>query len=220
MKNKLKLVNRVMRYIKKQIKIQRYYVAHFAVEDIINASISLHDLDSYMTEMNQVTDNICDNKSDYYIIYKNYLEYVAPIAFQGCFEMKFDCKGELVYFKHTEKDDYLRLFHIVIFPLSTKTLVLVYIRDKCNEYRELIIQFEKKDGQEKLDFINYVIFKCSDNFFLSKKISKNIYTKDFKRICNPTINNNGNIVKAGGVKNIDSEISKCPKFLEMNLYNL
>lgn len=190
-------------------------------ENIINANVCLHDLDSYMTEMNQIIDNICDDKqSDYTIIYKNYLEYVTPIAFQGCFEMKFDCNGELIHLSHTDKEDYLRLFHIAILPLSAKTLVLVFIRDKCKEYRKLINQFEKKNDQQKLDFINYIIFKCSDNFFISKRINKEIYTNDFKRICNPNINNNGNFVKAGGIKSINREILKCPNFLKMNLYNL
>jgi hypothetical protein len=190
-------------------------------EFINNAYVCLHDLECYMTEMNQIIDNICEKKqSDYTVIYKNYLEYVTPIAFQGCFEMKFDCNGELINISHSDKDDYLRLFHITILPLSTKTLVLVFVREKCKEYHNLISQFNQKNEQQKLEFINYIIFKCSDNFFLSKRINKEIYTDDFKRLCDPIINNNGNIVKAGKLINITSEILKCPNFLLMNLHDL
>ena len=185
------------------------------------ASVCLHDLDCYMTEMNQIIDiKIEKGQGDYKIIYKNYLEYIAPIAFQGCFEMKFDCIGELIPILHTEKDDYLRLLHIAIFPLSSKTLVLVFVRDNCYEYSELIKQFKLKNEAEKLDFINYIIFKCSDNFFLSKKINKEVYSREFKRICDPCINNNREIVNANGIKNINSEISQCPNFLKMDIHNI
>lgn len=71
----------------------------------------------------------------------------------------------------------------------------------------------RKSEEEKLVFLNYMIFKCMDNFFVSKDIDKSVYTKEFKKICDST----SNMLFRKGVENISYEIGVCPNFLKMRI---
>lgn len=187
-------------------------------ELMLKAYISYRDTEMYFSEMNEIIDNINDSKADdFYVIYKKNFEYVTPLAVQGCFELRFDCLGNVIRIEHGTDSDFLRLLHVAVFPLRNKTLVLVFIRKKCmEEYNVFIEQFMRKSEEEKVEFINYIIFKCTDNFFVSKDIDKSVYTNEFKKICDPTSDVN-NILLGKGEENVLYEIRVCPNFLKMRI---
>lgn len=84
------------------------------------------------------------------------------------------------------------------------------------EYSIFIKQFMRKSEEEKVEFLNYIIFKCTDNFFVSKDIDKSVYTNKFKKICDSTSATN-DILFRKGVENISYEIGLCPNFLKMRI---
>lgn len=145
--------------------------------------VCISDLDDYHKDMLRIEDMLCgDNISKFRIIYNEHLNYVVPLAFQGCFRLVYDLEGKYINISNNE---FLPLLHIAVLALKNSSIVIMYTHESNSEYEEFINQFESKEIEEKLQIVNYLIFKYSDNYFISKKIDNKLYTSAFVSLCIP-----------------------------------
>lgn len=114
----------------------------------------------------------------YKILFNEILDYVTPIAYQGEIVLNYDLEGHLINdtidfdVKHRTEG-----LNLVVFPFKSQSLVLMFY-DECNrKMKSFEAQFLKKSFEEKLEILNYIIFRFTDAYYIEKntalKIKKN-----------------------------------------------
>ena len=61
---------------------------------------------------------------------------------------------------------------ICIYPLEEQTIVALFSRNKSKRYRRFFKELKKLDLATALEKINYLIFKYSEDYFLSRILDK------------------------------------------------
>ena len=64
--------------------------------------------------------------------------------------------------------------HLVIFPLKESSLILAFYHKKDKKYRTLRHQFNSESSKKTKEFLNYLVFAYTENYFISKKICEKI----------------------------------------------
>lgn len=112
---------------------------------------------------------IFDTKHNNQILYNELLDYVIPIAAQGCFCLNY--KG--YKFIDVDKVTYM---HLALFPLKEKSRVILFTNNYNEYYNDWIIKFDKLSVKNKLKTINEFVFKDLDDYFLDRSISENDFS--------------------------------------------
>ena len=120
---------------------------------------------------------IIDNnlKSGYHLVYYNLLDWVTPMAFQGsiCVYRSFD--GKIINQIYSEsKNIRMQQLHVTVFPLKEKTAVMMFFHKDDRNYIPFERQFHKMSDDDKLQYINYLIFKYTEHMMISPRIDCNI----------------------------------------------
>jgi len=118
-----------------------------------------------------------DLKSGMTLLYYKVLDYVVPVAMQGPIAVHRDLDGEIVNdvnnFDHKIK---MQSLFCCVFPLKNKTVIqLFHLRDDRN-YKKFDRKFLKLNEEDKISYINYLIFKYCEHYAISPKINKEILT--------------------------------------------
>lgn len=112
---------------------------------------------------------------EYNVFYYEKLDYVVPIAFQSSLSLVVDLDGQVVNDIYYENPKYkLEDFHISIFPLENKSVVMILVDSSYKRYRNFYKKFNKLSREEKLSIVNYIIFLYSEDIFFSKSIASDI----------------------------------------------
>ena len=125
--------------------------------------------------------NIADNNltGGYQIICHEILQYRVPIAMQSAIAMLKDYNGNKINdvfdFRPTTRMQYL---HICIFPLEKESVILAFYHKRDKLYRSLRHQLNSISTDKKLKYINYLVFKYTENYFISKTIKSEVETND------------------------------------------
>lgn len=114
-------------------------------------------------------------KTGFTLLYYKVLNYVTPFAMQGPIAVHRDFDGEIVNdvndFNH---DIRMQQLYCGVFPLKEKTVVIVYHhRDDIN-YKKFDRKFLKLDDEQKLKYLNYLIFKYCEHYAISPNIKSEI----------------------------------------------
>lgn len=64
--------------------------------------------------------------------------------------------------------DKLQILHLLVLPLKSTSVILLFYHSKDAVYRQLQNQFNILSYEKKLQYINYLIFAYSSNYFISK----------------------------------------------------
>ena len=149
-------------------------------EKIINIDymIDLYSLDlrDFLQEVEVHKREILNNtKGAYQIIYKEILPFVVPIATQVAITLRVDMYGYPVNDVYNPDPKInMQDLHLVIFPLKESSLVLAFYHKKDKKYRTLRHQFNSENSKKTKEFLNYLVFAYTENFFISKKICEKI----------------------------------------------
>ncbi|MBP3597579.1 MAG: hypothetical protein J6J60_09360 [Clostridia bacterium] len=112
-------------------------------------------------------------ENEYYIIFFKKLDYVVPIAYQNNIALVCDIKGNIINDIYSTDDKYkIQDIQLCIFPLKDSSIILLFMDSNNKRYRTFNKQFQKLNDEEKLELLNYIIFKYSEDVFLNKKLEK------------------------------------------------
>ena len=108
---------------------------------------------------------IFDTKHNNQILYNELLDYVIPIAAQGCFCLNYKKVKSI----EVDKVTYM---HLVLFPLKDKSRIILFANNYNEYYNDWIIKFNKLSLENKLKTINDFVFMELDDYFLDHSISE------------------------------------------------
>lgn len=133
------------------------------------------DVRDYRDEMNLYL-SIDDNSSNcFQVVFHMILPYVTPIAVQTALVLQNDLEGgEINNIYDYSPDVRIQNMHISVFPLKDSTVVIMFYHKRDKNYRRLLHQFNCLSDEKKLSYINYWIFKYTENYFFAPSFKKKI----------------------------------------------
>lgn len=140
---------------------------------------SLHgDLDrkEYIEELNRLIKAIKGKKNiSYEVIYYRELNYVVPIACQRSIALFGDLKGYIINDLFNTNPRYkTESLYLCVFPLKQSSIILLFCDKKSLRYHNFILQFNKLSDMDKLELINYLIFKYTEDYYINPTIAENL----------------------------------------------
>ena len=181
------LKNTLKQIAKKKIEkqIHAYTKNQFGIQAPI-AEYCEVDTKEHEKELIRILKGINKKKDvSYDLIYWNVLNYMSPLAYQGKVVLRVDLEGHII--NNTLNEDaryFLETINIAIFPISGKTVILMFIDKSYLKYRSFIKQFLKLDEKEKLEIINYIIFRYDEEYYINRSVYNKIKdNEDLKQVC-------------------------------------
>ena len=79
--------------------------------------------------------------------------------------------------------------HVAVFPLETKSVILLFIKEGERKYRKFYKQLNALTKEDQLSAINFMIFAYTENVFINPTVKK-IVEKDsaFMSVCRKSTN--------------------------------
>lgn len=107
----------------------------------------------------------------YQILFWSVLPYKVPIAMQSAIALAKDLEGNEVnnVFDMSEMVR-MQFMHLAILPLKEESVVLAFYHKRDKLYRNLRHQINSSPKQRVLQFLNYIVFAYTENYFISKTI--------------------------------------------------
>lgn len=97
------------------------------------------------------------------------LDYVIPIAAQGCFCLNYKKVKSI----EVDKVTYI---HLALFPLKEKSRIILFANNYNEYYNDWIIKFNKLSVENKLKTINDFVYMELDDYFLDSSISESDFS--------------------------------------------
>lgn len=113
------------------------------------------------------------------------LDYVVPYAFQG----EITLMGDLLGFRVNDVYDSdfrnsIQSINVCVFPLDNCSIVMAFRDKSFRKIDNFIKQFQKRSLSEQLYILNYMIMCFSEDYYISKHISKEVLeNKNIKKVC-------------------------------------
>lgn len=115
----------------------------------------------------------------YQTIFWKLLPYTVPIAMQSCIAMTKDIEGiEINNIYNMDSKVRMQYLHLAILPLDGKSVILAFYHKRDKAYRRLHHQINCMTESEVLRYINYLVFKYTENYYIAKKIERDIDTNE------------------------------------------
>lgn len=113
-------------------------------------------------------------KSGFRVIYRIVLDYKVPIALQTQIVLKEYFGGIINNTRDYSEKNYSRPVQLCVFPLSTQTVVLLFYHKDDRNIVPFEKAFQKLSETEKLQHINYMIFKYTENFVINPSVPNEV----------------------------------------------
>lgn len=159
-------------------ELQKKFNAYANLEDL--EEIKELDVRDYAEEL-QFHKGIADKNvtGGYQILYWSVLPYKVPIAMQSAIALSKDLEGNEVN-NVFDKSESVRMqfMHLAILPLEEESVILAFYHKRDKLYRKLRHQLNSSSKQKVLQFLNYIIFAYTENYFISKTIQLNIESNE------------------------------------------
>jgi len=114
------------------------------------------------------------SENPFRIIFYEVLPYRVPLAAQCLLSPSHDLWNNEINDLAEIHSDKLQILHLLVLPLKSTSVILLFYHSKDAVYRQLQNQFNILSYEKKLQYINYLIFAYSSNYFISKSISSEI----------------------------------------------
>lgn len=147
------------------------------------------DLKEYIAGCNRAKIAAGGHHNDwYYLCYYVKLDYTVPLAFQGQIALICDFDDKIINnIYNSDKNYEIQNIHIAVFPFKDKSIVFAFVDSRNKRYANFYKKLRKLELIEQLSTINYIIFKYSENVFLSKKIPDYVFKDEsFINVCGST----------------------------------
>lgn len=119
--------------------------------------------------------NIIENniQNGFQILFWTILPFKTHIAVETGFALSEDLNGHQVNNLFDLRPDIrIQNMHLCVFPLENESIVLAFYHKRDKKYHALRHQFNSVSKEIVLEYLNWLIFKYSENYFISKDIRK------------------------------------------------
>jgi len=114
-------------------------------------------------------------KREYNMYYYEKLNYVVPLTFQACIALSCDFEGNIINDLYNESSDYaVKSINICVFPLENESVIIMFVENGCNRYKEFNKQFKKLSLDDKLLALTYIMFAYTEDVYFSPKIQNEV----------------------------------------------
>ena len=111
-----------------------------------------------------------DNR--YHLCYYKTLDYVVPIAAQAAITLLCDFNGQIINNLYKPpKNNSFEPIHIAVFPLESKSIILMFVECGETKNRRFYRQLNKLPEEDQLSAINYILFSYSEDVFTHESIA-------------------------------------------------
>ena len=145
--------------------------------------------------------NIADKNESggYQILFWKVLPYVVPIAMQSAIAVTKDMEGnEINNIYNMDASVKMQYLHLAILPVEGSSVVIAFYHKRDKLYRRLRHQINSISENEVLKYINYLVFKYTENYYISKKIEDEIDTNESLQRLTQENDDNPNLGMLGG----------------------
>ena len=163
---------------------------------------------------------IIDNKNQkncFNILFYQVLPYKVPIATQAMITLSRDRNGNVINdINDLSERTIMRNIHLCVFPFSDKTVVLAFYHKKDKKLKKIKTQFNKCSPKQNLQYINWLIFKYTENFFCSINLKTQLQNINIKQLFNEDSNDMPNLGFTNSINMINYKpvkINEIPNFL-------
>lgn len=135
------------------------------------------DMSEYVKDISLYKDiiNHPKRKKQFQLVCQYLLPYKVPIATQAMVAIIEDRHGKKLNDVYDySPDNRMKYLHICVFPLKQNTAVFAFYHKRDSILRSLNKEFNTVSRAENLSYLNWLIFKYSENIFLSKTIRDQI----------------------------------------------
>lgn len=171
-------------------ELQRQFNVYTNPENLAGITgLDVRDFNEELSFHKGIVDN--NLSGGYQILFWKVVPYKVPIAVQSAIALPRDIEGNEIN-NVFEMSEAIRMqsMHLVILPLQEESVILAYYHKRDKLYRKLRNQINSSSEQKVLQFLNYVIFAYTENYFISKAIKTTIITD--KKLSLLGQENNGN----------------------------
>jgi hypothetical protein len=156
---------RIDRYTDQQAVAMGAFSGEVDVLPIMN-QLNKNNMDFEIRRSRKIIDN--NLKSGFRLIYHTLLDWVAPMAFQSAMCVHYNLDGQVLNDVYDESEaNRMQFLHIAVFPLKEKTAVMVFFHRDDRNYMSFERKFLRLTDDEKLEYINYLIFRYTEHALLS-----------------------------------------------------
>lgn len=159
-------------------KLQQEFNAYINVEDL--ESIKELDVRDYTEEL-ELHKGIVENNVNgcYQILFWKVVPYTVPIAVQSAISLSKDLEGTEINNVFNMSDSVrMQFMHLAILPLKGESVILAFYHKRDKLYRKLRHQINCLPEQKVLQYLNYIIFAYTENYFISKTIQNIVETDE------------------------------------------
>lgn len=170
------LKNILIQLYKRKIEIELIHILHKEYGKYENIELLDHmkslDIDEYTAEIDFYKKIINqDDPGCFQILFWRLLPYQAPIAAQSTLALINDRSGRAINnVLDSSKCTRIENLHLCVFPMEKVTSVLVFYHKRDRKYKNLWHQFNVTTDEENLKYVNWLIFKYTENYFFSNSI--------------------------------------------------
>ena len=162
-------------------KQQRKYLNFEDLEHLMNL-----DIIEFKRDVEFYKDIIdCNREGCFQILYWNVLPYKIPIAAQSMLALMEDMEGIPVndIFDMSDRTR-MQYMHICAFPLESESAILAFYHKRDKLYRTLRHELNSSPEGTKLKYINWLIFKYTENYFFSPQVKHELENNEvLKKLC-------------------------------------
>lgn len=119
-----------------------------------------HDLERYISILQG------KHHKGFSIIYWEKLPYITPIAVQIGITLHRSISGRVINNVYDYNPNVImQAIHLCVFPLKSETAVLLFYHKDDRRIDAFSEEFKRLSSEQKLQYINYLIFKNTENFY-------------------------------------------------------
>lgn len=120
--------------------------------------------------------NVDNNEvGGYQILVWEVLHYVVPIAMQSAIVVTKDLEGRTINdIYNMDSNVRMQYLHLVVLPVGVDSVIMCFYHKRDKKYRSLRHQLNSISRSKKLQYINYLIFKYTENYYIAKDIENEI----------------------------------------------
>lgn len=173
--------------------LQKQFNAYENPEDL--AGITSLDVRDFREELqfHKVIAENCSN-GGYQILFWKVMPYKIHIAIQSAIALPKDLEdNEINNIFDVSSDVRMQFMHLVVLPLQEESVVLAFYHRRDKLYRKLRHQVNCLSEQKILQFLNYLIFAYTENYFISKTIQEVVETDEKLILLGQENNGNPNL---------------------------
>lgn len=132
-------------------------------------NLDIRDYSGDMDLYKKIIEN--DLKGGFRVLFWEKLPYVTPIATQTPITIYKDMEGTILNdIYDPDHNKYMESVHLCVFPIDMETIVLLFHHKKDKSYRRLWHQLNSISKEKRIQYINYLIFAYTENYYFSKEI--------------------------------------------------